>query len=53
MPVAEMIGGANQLQAVAGTDFEQRFRRGFDLDHAAVTGQQAVAVRSTVPAGKT
>lgn len=44
MPVAEMVGGADQLQGVTGTDFEQCFRCGLDSNHAAIAGEQSVAV---------
>jgi len=53
VPVAKMVGRADELQAVAGAHFEQRFRGRFDLDDQAVAGEQAVALPSTVPDGRT
>jgi hypothetical protein len=54
VPVAEMIGGTDQLEGSSRHELRAApFRRRLDFDHTAVAGQQAVAMRSTVPAGKT
>ena len=44
MPVAEMVGGADELKGVAGAHLEQRFGSGNDLDDAPVAASQAVAL---------
>ena len=44
MMAAEMPGETNQTQRVLGADFQQAFRRGLDLDEAAVFELQRVAI---------
>ena len=44
MAIAEMPGDAREMQRVGAADFEERLRRGNDLDKTAVVEHQRVAV---------
>ena len=44
VPIAEMVGGANQLAGLAGMHFEQRLRSRLDGDDQPIASEQAVAV---------
>jgi hypothetical protein len=44
MPIADMVGGPEKAQRVLGPHFQQRLRRGLDLDKAAVLELQCIPV---------
>jgi hypothetical protein len=52
-PVAQMVGGASELQRIGRLRLHQGFDRIDDLDHAAILAQQVVAAaqQAAAPAG--